>query len=306
MILFDDQASHLRWLGIESPTSADVQHAAQALGLGLDQLHLDLDHNRRPGLLVDDRALHLTLRTLSYDDANDAVESGQVDVITDAGRIVVIHQCAAGPERSPGRSRDVRLPSPGPDSDPVDAATVTVRVLDAVIAGHELVVEELAVDVEEIEVSIFSPGRTSDAERIYLLRREVAEVRRAAQPLVGPLMSLTERAATQEDDVGPLTLRAMTSRVQRIVEQVETLDHMLTAVFDAHVAQISLQQNEDMRKISAAAALVVVPTLVAGIYGMNFTHMPELGWTFGYPVALGFMGLVVTGLYVAFKISGWL
>lgn len=305
MILFDDQASHLRWLGIESPTSADMQHAAQALGLGLDQLHLDLDHNRRPGLVLDDRALHLTLRTLSYDDANDAVESGQVDVITDEGRIVVIHQCAAGPKRSPGRSRDVRLPSPSPDSDPVDAATVTVRVLDAVIAGHELVVEELAVDVEEIEASIFSPGRNSDAERIYLLRREVAEVRRAAQPLVGPLMSLTERAATQADDVGPMTLRAMTSRVQRIVEQVEALDHMLTAVFDAHVAQISMQQNEDMRKISAGAALIVVPTLIAGIYGMNFEHMPELTWTYGYPLVVATMGLTVLCMWLAFRRSGW-
>ncbi len=275
------------------------------LDLRVPQLHLDLGHNRRPGLVVDARAMHLTLRTLSYDDDSDAVESGQVDVITRESRLVVIHQPAAGSSLTPGRTRDVRLPTPGPYPDLADSSVVLVRVLDAVVQGHEFVMEELAVDVEEIEVSIFSPGRTSDAERIYLLKREVAEARRAAQPLLGPLAALTQRAADGGEDVTLVALRTVTSRVQRVVEQVESLDHMLTAVFDAHVAKISIQQNEDMRKISAGAALIVVPTLIAGIYGMNFDHMPELGWTYGYPLVLAAMGLTVLSMWLAFRRSGW-
>ncbi|WP_238694212.1 CorA family divalent cation transporter [Nocardioides daphniae] len=160
---------------------------------------------------------------------------------------------------------------------------------------------ELFVDVEEVEASVFSTTSTSDAERIYLLKREVAEVRRAVTPLVGPLERFAHAEADQD-----AAFRVLGERLHRLNEAVDSLDAMLTSVFDAHVARISMQQNEDMRKISAAAALVVVPTLIAGIYGMNFTHMPELSWTFGYPLALGVMVVVVSVLYAAFKRSNWL
>ena len=92
----------------------------------------------------------------------------------------------------------------------------------------------------------------------------------------------------------------------RVAETVDSLDALLSTAFDAHVAQISVQQNDDMRKISAGAALIVVPTLIAGIYGMNFEHMPELGWTYGYPFALLLMAGVAGGLWTLFKKSGWL
>jgi magnesium transporter len=87
---------------------------------------------------------------------------------------------------------------------------------------------------------------------------------------------------------------------------VDTLDSLLSTAFDAHLAQISVQQNDDMRKISAAVGLAAGPTLVAGIYGMNFTHMPELDWTYGYPMAIGLMTLISGGLYLRFKKAGWL
>jgi magnesium transporter len=87
---------------------------------------------------------------------------------------------------------------------------------------------------------------------------------------------------------------------------VDNLEGLLSAAFEAQLARLSVQQSEDMRRISAIAALVIVPTLIAGIYGMNFEHMPELGWTWGYPMALGLMGATVAGLWLFFKKSGWL
>jgi len=87
---------------------------------------------------------------------------------------------------------------------------------------------------------------------------------------------------------------------------VDSLDSLLSTAFDAHLAQISVQQNDDMRKISAVVGLVAAPTLIAGIYGMNFEHMPELSWTYGYPAVLLAMLLICGGLFIWFKRAGWL
>jgi magnesium transporter len=100
--------------------------------------------------------------------------------------------------------------------------------------------------------------------------------------------------------------RDVSDHLHRVSEVIDNLDGLLSTAFDAHLARISVQQNEDMRKISAGAALVVVPTLIAGIYGMNFDHMPELEWTFGYPFSLLLMVGVSAVLLWFFKKSGWL
>ena len=107
------------------------------------------------------------------------------------------------------------------------------------------------------------------------------------------------------EDAAPF-FRDVADHLSQVAEVVDTLDGLLSTAFDAHLARISVQQNDDMRKISAGAALIVVPTLIAGIYGMNFDHMPELGWTFGYPFAILLMVGVSVGLFKWFKKSGWL
>ena len=139
-----------------------------------------------------------------------------------------------------------------------------------------------------------------------MLKRELAEVRRAVLPLREPLRKF---AAGQHPGLDPSAgayFRDVADHLQRVAEVVDTLDSLLSSAFDAHVASISVQQNDDMRKISAGAALVVVPTFIAGVYGMNFDHMPELHWTLGYPFALGLMVTVVGVLWWFFKRSGWL
>jgi magnesium transporter len=161
-------------------------------------------------------------------------------------------------------------------------------------------------DVEELEASVFSPERTDDIGRLYQLKRELLALRRAVAPLEVPL----EKLAEKQIDVVPEAMRSYFRDVEdhaiRVRDQVAALDELLTSILQASLARTSQADNEDMRKISAWAGIIAVPTAIAGIYGMNFDHMPELHWRFGYPLVL----LVIIGtcllLHRGFKRNGWL
>jgi magnesium transporter len=160
--------------------------------------------------------------------------------------------------------------------------------------------------VDEVETSVFSTTRTQDSQRIYVLKRELSEMRRAVGPLREPMKRFsTGSVPFVTHDAAPF-FRDVTDHLLRVSESIETLDSLLSTAFDAHLAQISVQQNEDMRKISAWVAIAAVGTLVAGIYGMNFVNMPELRWHYGYFYALALMGVASVVLYRLFKRSGWL
>jgi magnesium transporter len=169
-----------------------------------------------------------------------------------------------------------------------------------------MVVDELQIDVDEVEESVFSPARTNDSVRIYTLKREIAEVRRAVMPLKDPMRRFATGTVEGMDEEAAPFFRDVADHLSQAADVVETLDSLLSTAFDAHIARISVQQNDDMRKISAGVGLVAAPTLIAGVYGMNFHHMPELGWYFGYPMAVGLMLLTSAVLWVWFKKSGWL
>ena len=170
-------------------------------------------------------------------------------------------------------------------------SAVVYVVCDLVVDGYEAVAAALDVDVSEVEDSVFSDERTRDSQRIYVLKREIAEVRRAVRPLRDPVRRFSAGAVPGIDPAAEPFFRDVSDHLARVSETIEGLDLLLTAAFEAHLASISVQQNEDMRRISAGVGLVAMPTLVAGVYGMNFDHMPELHWTLGYPFALALMVL---------------
>jgi magnesium transporter len=185
-------------------------------------------------------------------------------------------------------------------------SAVVYRVCDRIVDDYEAVASSLLEDVDEVEVSVFSPDRTQDSQRIYVLKRELAEVRRAVDPLREPVERFASGSVTFVTEEAAPFFRDVADHVMRISDSIETLDNLLTTAFDAHLARISLQQNEDMRKISAWAAIAAVGTLVAGVYGMNFDNMPELHWHYGYYMALALMIGASVFLYRQFKKSGWL
>jgi magnesium transporter len=179
-------------------------------------------------------------------------------------------------------------------------------VCDRVVDGYELVAEELDMDVDEVEQGVFSVERYRDDRRIYVLKREIAEVRHAVHPLRAPMhkFASTDYPFLHEDSA-PF-FRDISDHVERVSENIDSLDGLLSTAFEAYNTRIQVQQNEDMRKISAWVAIAGVCTLVAGVYGMNFEHMPELGWDLGYPFALVLMIGSSGFLYRLFKKSGWL
>jgi magnesium transporter len=289
------------WVGLYKPTAAELADAAAAFGLHHLAVEDAVNSHQRPKLERYDESLFLVLKTLWYVDEDDAVETGEINLFIGHDFVITVRH-GEGSQLQAARSfleSQEGVLTHGPSA-------VVYAVCDTVVDGYTAVVEELQVDVDEIEESVFSPQRTNDSERIYTLKREIAEVRRAVLPLREPMRKFAEgQVSLIEREAAPF-FRDVLDHLNQAADVVDTLDTLLSSAFDAHLARISVQQNNDMRKISAGIGLVAVPTLIAGVYGMNFDDMPELGWTWGYPFALLLMVLSSVGLWVFFKKSGWL
>lgn len=296
-----------QWIGIHDPSPEELQLIADTFDLHPLAVEDAGDSHQRPKLEHYGDTLFLVLKTLWYVDEEDAVETGEINVFVGRDFVVTVRH-GQGIDLATAR-RDLEQRAKVLEHGPMG---VVYAICDRVVDEYEKVGAALEEDVDEVEESVFSPARTDDSTRIYVLKREIAEVRRAVMPLRAPMGRLATPSladGTSLSDVGPETatyFRDVADHLQRVSEVIDSLDILLSTAFDGHLARISVQQNEDMRKISAGAALVVVPTLIAGIYGMNFTHMPELDWTYGYPFALALMGGVAAGLFAWFKKSGWL
>ena len=289
------------WVGLYKPSKGELDDVAEAFHLHPLAVEDALKAHQRPKLERYDDSLFLTLKTLWYVDAEDAVETGEINLF--AGRdFVITVRHGRGSELHSARSR-----LEGQEAVLTHGTSAVIyAVCDTVVDGYRSVVDELQTDVDEIETSVFSTARTDDSTRIYVLKREIAEVRRAVLPLRDPMSRFADaQVLGVPPEAGPF-FRDVLDHLNRAAEVVDNLDSLLSSAFDAHLARVTVQQNDDMRKISAGAALVVVPTLIAGIYGMNFEHMPELGWYLGYPFALLLMAGVSGLLWLFFKKSGWL
>jgi magnesium transporter len=296
-----DQDGDFVWVGMHQPGAEEIAEVAAIFGLHRLAVEDAVKAHQRPKLERYDESLFLILKTLWYVDEDDAVETGEIAMFVGRDFVVTVRH-GHGSELHSAReylehSEDVLIHGPG---------AVVYAVCDRVVDGYAAVVDELVVDVDEIEASVFSDARTNDSARIYTLKREIAEVRRAVLPLKEPMHRFGAGSVDGIPAEAAPFFRDVADHLARAAETVDTLDGLLSTAFDAHIAQISVQQNNDMRKISAAVGLVAAPTLIAGVYGMNFTHMPELDWAYGYPFALLLMAVTSGGLWVWFKKSGWL
>lgn len=289
------------WLGLHEPGEAELAEVAE--GFGLHQLAVEdaLEAHQRPKLEVYDDMIFVVLKALRYDDASSSVDESEIAVFLGDRFVVTVRH---GESRSLAETRSdledrASVLGHGP-------AAVLYAICDHVVDGYGDIAAELELDVDELEQSVFSADRTSDAPTIYRLKRQVLACRRAMVPLTVPMNRL---AGGMVQGVPPDTapfFRDVADHVLRVVDQVEALDNLLSDALSAHLAGVSVQQNEDMRRISAWVAIVAVPTMIAGIYGMNFRHMPGLHTSYGYPVVLGTMVLICPILYRLFKRAGWL
>jgi magnesium transporter len=289
------------WVGLFEPTEEELDAVAELYDLHPLAVEDALRAHQRPKLELYGDSLFISLKTLWYVDEDDAVETGEVNLFVGHHFVVTVRhgQGSALHEARIQLEGTEKVLAHGPSA-------VVYAVCDAVVDRYEAVAASLVEDVDEVEESVFSAERTNDANRIYILKRELAEMRRAVVPLRDPMNRMTAGAVrTIHPDAAPY-FRDVADHLARVAETIDGLDTLLSSAFDAHMAQISIQQNDDMRKISAAVGLFAAPTVIAGIYGMNFRHIPELGWEFGYPYALLLMLASSLTIWIIARRSGWL
>jgi magnesium transporter len=289
------------WVGLHEPGAAEMDHVSELFELHPLAVEDALNAHQRPKLERYNDGIFLVLKTLWYVDELDAVETGEINLFVGHNFVVSVRH-GEGTELHTARldlEQKTAVLGHGPSA-------VVYAVCDRVVDSYEEVAGQLEIDVDEVEESVFSPERSQDSKRIYVLKREIAEVRRAVNPLREPMKRFAAGSVAGVTQEAAPFFRDVADHVVRVSEAIDSLDALLSTAFDAYLAQISVQQNEDMRKISAWVAIAAAGTLVAGIYGMNFHHMPELLWRFGYAYALGLMAFFSIVLYRLFKKSGWL
>jgi magnesium transporter len=290
-----------QWVGIHDPSDEELAQIAATFDLHPLAVEDAGDSHQRPKVERYGETLFLVLKTLWYVDEQDAVETGEINLFVGPDFVVTVRH-GAGIDLGTSR-RDLEQRAKVLRHGPM---AVMYAICDRVVDEYEKVGASLEIDVDEVEESVFSPARTDDSSRIYVLKREIAEVRRAVMPLREPMRRFALAQVTGIDEETATYFRDVSDHLQRVSEVIDNLDVLLSTAFDAHLARISVQQNEDMRKISAGAALVVVPTLIAGIYGMNFELVPSNDWSHGFAFAVALMFASTGVLLWFFKKSGWL
>ncbi|MET1035292.1 MAG: magnesium and cobalt transport protein CorA [Arthrobacter sp.] len=311
------------WLGLYRPDHAELSAVANELGLHELAIEDTLSGHQRSKMDHYGEHTFVVLRPARYLDDVEKVEFGEIHVYTGPDFVVTVRQVEA-PNLSPVRQRleeDPRLLAMGPNA-------VLYAILDQVVDEYVPVAEGLDNDIEEIETELFV-GNTSVSRRIYELSRELVEFQRAAAPLERVVTVLRRGLADDDaDPQGSAVVRAgadpdaqeldrlladVQDHIIRITDRITTMRQVLTnaltlssTLISQRAAEASVEQNEQMKKISSWAAILFAPSLIGSIYGMNFHNMPELAVAYGYPAALGLMVALSVGLYMVFKRNGWL
>lgn len=289
------------WLGLHQPNLEEFDTIRT--GFNLHDLAVEdaLAPHQRPKLEVYGDMLFVVLRTARYVDPEEVIEFGQIMLFVGEHFVITVRYGQGTPLGEVRRTleRNPELLELGPGA-------VLHGILDRVVDDYQPVIAGVDNDIHEIELEVFAPDRTAPVERIYKLKREVLEFHRAAAPLTDPLNRLVRASYPQIHPDAREYFRDVQDHLLRYVDEVNEFSSLLTSMLDANLAQVTLQQNTDMRRITAWAAIIAVPTAIAGIYGMNFNVMPETDWVFGYPLALVVMATICGLLYRFFRRSGWL
>lgn len=297
------------WIGLHEPTADEFDLVAKEFSLHPLAVEDALKAHQRPKLEVYDDSVFMVLKPVVYEQESDTVSSGELMIFMGDSFVVTVRHG----EGAPLGSVRHRLEA---ESEVLEHGSTAVlySIADAVVDHYLEVAAELQTDLEVLETEVFSPdvgGSRTSASRIYQFKRQILEFRRATGPLAAPIARLAGanpygRAVPFVDESAQPYLRDVSDHLTRVNESVDGLDRLVSDILSAHLAQMSVRQNDDMRKISAWAAMAAVPTMIAGVYGMNFDHMPELGWWWAYPAVILLMAVLEFGLYRMFKRRGWL
>ena len=288
------------WIDLYKLTQEEFESVAQELELPPRVIEGAIKPQQRPKLVRYGDSLFVVLKTARYLDEPEKVEFSEVHVLVGKDFIVTVRY-----EEIPALEEVRRGLEGEPESLRQGPQPILREIMDQIVDDYEPVLEGLGTDIQEVEVEVFG-GNADVSQRIYELSRELVQFQRATSPLARALERGSER---NEHDIDPELrsyLRELHDRVLRVVEPTEGFRDMLSDILVVNLTLIGVRQNDQTKKISAWAAILIVPTLITGIYGMNFDFMPELHWLFGYPLALALMVSISVGLYAVFRHVRWL
>ncbi|CUW27746.1 MULTISPECIES: magnesium/cobalt transporter CorA [Streptomyces] len=296
------------WLGLHEPTDREFAGIAELFDLHPLAVEDAVEAHQRPKLEHYGDTLFAVFKTVCYVEheqltaTSEVVDTGEIMVFVGKDFVVTVRHGrhgSLGPLREELETDPQQL-AKGP-------AAVLHAIADHVVDEYLSVTDAVQADIDQVETEVFSEnGARVDPGRIYQMKRELLELKRAVVPLSRPMEELATRPIRVVDPEIQTYFRDVFDHLIRAKEQIAAFDELLNSILQAHLAQVTVAQNEDMRKITAWAAVIAVPTMVCGVYGMNFDHMPELHWRFGYPLVMAVMATACLTLYRGFRRNGWL
>jgi magnesium transporter len=295
------------WLGLHEPTVEDLEGIAQTFDLDDFAVEDSVKGGQRPKIEQYGEMTFLVVRTARYvehvelTETSEIVETGDLMMFIGPNYVITVRHGeigALGPIRTDLEERPELL-GLGPWS-------VVYTILDRVVDHYLAVASRVEEDIDAVEVNVFSRQVHGRIARIYQLKRELVEFKRAVMPLQRPLNALVDGRSGGMPPEVMRYFRDVNDHLVRTVEQVTSYDDLLNSILQARLTQVTVDQNNDMRKIASWAAIAAMQTAIAGVYGMNFDNMPELHWQYGYPLILLVMFGSAIALYRLFRRSGWL
>ncbi len=297
------------WIGLQQPSAQDVAAVAQEFDLPALAVEDAVKAHQRPKLELYGDIVFVVLKPVTYVEDEEVIAVSEIALFLGERFVVTVRHGATTVLRTV-RSE---LEHGQVDAAEVGPACVLYSAADHVVDEYERALLSIDDDIAEIEAQVFSTDGGDHAERVYKLKREVLEFRRALAPLAAPLERLAAGGVRGVPAALSTYFRDVHDHLLRAADTLDGQDRLLTDVLQANVARVGVQQsavavrqNEDMRKISAWAAIALVPTAIAGVYGMNFDHMPELHWRYGYFLVLGVIFAACVALHRLFTRNGWL
>jgi magnesium transporter len=289
------------WLGLAEPTQMEFDKIVGDFRFHPLAIEDAVNAKQRPKFEEYPGVQFCVLKTVFYDEEKSLVSTGEIFCFIGEYFIVVVRHGDGAPLKNTRHALESN-----PEHLAKGPYAVLHAVIDHVIDCYIDIAAELEADVVQVENDVFNERKKTNSAAIYFLKREIIEFRHAIDPLLSPLQKLASEGAAHVPNTLTPFFRDTLDHLSRASDAAAGLDSLLVSALQADMAHVQVQQNADMRKITSYVALASVPTMVAGIYGMNFDVMPELRWKFGYPIVVGSLVLVTVILYRKFKKSGWL
>jgi magnesium transporter len=287
------------WIGLHEPDEALLQTVQARFGLhdlAIEDAHLA---HQRPKFEVYGNSLFIVLRTAHLQDCK--IQYGETHIFAGKGYIVTVrHGSSTAYKEVRARCESV------PKMLSMGESFVLYSIMDFIVDKYFPVIHELEAEVDDIENAVFSEGSSRrEIERIYELRHELLLFRRVVQPLQEVCARIMRFDAPLANDKMSPYFRDVQDHVIRVVESIDNLRDLLSSALEANLLLSSAQQNEVMKRLAGWAAILAVPTAIAGVYGMNFKWMPELEQPYGYPVLMTFMVTLCGYIYWRLRRAGW-